>query len=146
MRNTHKATQQASSPELSRMVISRNNFKIDQRGKTSKSRFGILKGQAQVHAAHAWGREEEGTHSTACGTGFGLGRGMGRFAATFCFDQCNKRRNARLPTCNSSRAMHAAPLAAATISHIIMQYSCLFRCYDSFIYFCTKSSQCSWRW
>jgi hypothetical protein len=134
MRNTHKATQQASSPELSRMVISRDNFKINERGKTSQGRFGMLKGQAQVHAAHAWGREEEGTHRSC-------ERGRGRFAATFCFDHCNRRRNATKPTCNSSHAMHATPLASATISHIIMKYSCLFRCYDSFIYLCTK---CSW--
>jgi hypothetical protein len=114
-KHTRQVQAASKRPRLSRMVIRRNDFKIDQRGKKSKGKIRRFKSQTRVHAAQALGGGRGRLCRMARTSLLKEGeRGRGRFAATFCFDHCNRRRNATnsvaadLQQAPSRHAQHAA--------------------------------------
>jgi hypothetical protein len=85
-KDKHTRQVQAASkrPGLSRMVIGRHNFKIDQRGKKGKSKVRRFKSQARLHAVQACGgRGRRIWRMARTGLLKEGQRGRGRFAATF---------------------------------------------------------------
>ncbi len=83
-KHTRQVQAASKRPGLSRMVIRRNKFKIDQRGKKSKGKIRRFKSQVWVHAVPACGGRG-GRLCRMARTGLlkeGQ-RGRARFAATF---------------------------------------------------------------
>ncbi len=84
-KHTRQVQAASKRPRVSRMVIRRNQFKIDQRGKKSKAKNRRFKSQARAHEVQAlegggWGRLCRMARTGLLNEGQ---RGRGRFAATF---------------------------------------------------------------